>query len=104
MEALFSHTFHIAADDPCFRGHFPTFPVYPAVGQLALLAETVSLMLGGPCTITAIPMVKFIKPVVPESTLSVELRAGGENNAAFSIHCAGETVAKGKLAYRMLSS
>jgi len=104
METLFSHTFQIAADDPCFRGHFPTFPVYPAVAQLALLAETVSLMQGEPCTITAIPTVKFIKPVVPESTLSVELRAGSENSAAFSILCAGETVAKGKLAYRILAS
>lgn len=104
MGDLFSQSFRIAADDPCFEGHFPGFPVYPAVAQLSLLAETVSLMHGSACTITSIPTVKFLRPVAPESTLTVELQRRGENSAAFSMLCAGETVAKGKLDYRMLPS
>jgi 3-hydroxyacyl-[acyl-carrier-protein] dehydratase len=95
--------FKVDGNDPCFEGHFPGFPVYPAVRQLSLLAETVSLMHGSACTITAILSAKFLRPVGPDSILDVELVPEGENSAAFTIHCSGETVAKGKLNYRIFS-
>lgn len=93
--------FRVDAGDPCFEGHFPGFPVYPAVAQLSLLTEAVSRMLGMPCTISALPSVKFLHPVSPDSLLEIELMPGSENSAAFTIFCAGQTVAKGRLTYRM---
>jgi 3-hydroxymyristoyl/3-hydroxydecanoyl-(acyl carrier protein) dehydratase len=101
-EHLTQH-FKIDVDDACFEGHFPGFPIYPAVQQLRILAETLSLMHGSPCTITAIPTAKFLRPVGPGSTLGVEVTQEGENSAAFKIHCGNETVAKGKLNYRVLA-
>jgi 3-hydroxyacyl-[acyl-carrier-protein] dehydratase len=103
MEEPLTLRFKIDVDDACFKGHFPGFPVYPAVQQLSRLAETVSLMRGSPCTISAIPTAKFLHPVVPGSTLSVEVTPEGENSAAFKIHCGNETVAKGKLNYKVLA-
>lgn len=100
--ATSSHSFRIAADDPCFKGHFPGFPVYPAVAQLALLTRALSAMAGDECSITALPMVKFLRPVAPGSTFDIELVDRGENSAAFTMLCAGVTVAKGRVAYRML--
>jgi 3-hydroxymyristoyl/3-hydroxydecanoyl-(acyl carrier protein) dehydratase len=93
--------FRIDVDDPCFEGHFPGYPIYPAVKQLSLVAETVSLMRGSPCAITTITAAKFLRPVGPGSLLGVEVIPEGENSAAFKIDCADEIVAKGKLNYRI---
>jgi 3-hydroxymyristoyl/3-hydroxydecanoyl-(acyl carrier protein) dehydratase len=100
MDKPLTQRFKVDCDDPCFEGHFPGFPVYPAVLQLSLLAETVSRMHGSAYTITAIPAAKFLCPVGPDSILSVELTPIGENCANFMIRCNGETVTKGKVSYR----
>jgi 3-hydroxyacyl-[acyl-carrier-protein] dehydratase len=101
MATSFTQRFRIDADDPCFEGHFPGFPIYPAVKQLSILAETLSLMCGNPCMITAITSAKFLRPVGPGSVLGVEVTPEGENSAVFKIDCADGIVAKGKLDYRV---
>jgi 3-hydroxyacyl-[acyl-carrier-protein] dehydratase len=104
MSDCFTHDFVIAADHPCFEGHFPEFPVFPAVAQLSLLAEAISLFQGKRCWIDSLPSAKFLRPISPETTVTVELRSKGENCADFTIRCAQGAVAKGKLTYRILGS
>ena len=104
MSDTFTHSFEIRANHPCFEGHFPTFPIFPAVGQLSLLAETVSLFHGQACLISGISMAKFLRPIGPDTTVVVELKLRGENSADFALNSAEGVVAKGKLTYRVLGS
>jgi len=104
MSDTFTQSFEIPANHPCFEGHFPTFPIFPAVGQLSLLAETVSLFHGQACLISGIPMAKFLRPLGPDTTVIVELKLRGENSADFVLNSTEGVVAKGKLTYRILGS
>jgi len=102
MSNIFRHEFFIAADHPCFEGHFPAFPVFPAVGQLSLLVEALGMFHDRACEITAIPVAKFLSPVGPDTAVTVELTSKGENSADFSLISADGVVAKGKLGYRIV--
>ncbi len=104
MSDSFTRSFEIRANHPCFEGHFPTFPIFPAVGQLSLLAETVSLFHGQSCLISSIPVTKFLRPIGPDTTVIVELKLRGENSADFALNSTEGMVAKGKLTYRILGS
>jgi len=101
MINCFKHSFEIRADHPYFEGHFPGFPVFPAVGQLSLLTEVVLLLHGEDCVITAIPVAKFLRPIVPDTMVMVELNVKGENKTDFAISCTEGVIAKGKLTYRI---
>jgi len=103
MSGCFTHHFVITSDHPCFEGHFPGFPVFPAVAQISLLAEAVSLLQGKRCWIDSLPFAKFLRPLSPGITVNIELRPKGESCADFTIICAEGTVAKGKLTYRILA-
>jgi len=102
MTSSFSHTFDIAVDHPSFKGHFPKFPVFPAVSQLSLLTEALSLCCGANCSITAIPVAKFLSPVTPDASLSIELRRREQTGFDFLIRCSQTVVAKGQLKYRIV--
>jgi len=102
MNDGFTHAFHIAADHPFFEGHFPEFPVFPAVGQFALLAEALSILHGKKCEISTIPVAKFLNPIGPDTALSITLQPRGKNSADFTIYSAKGLVAKGKLQYRIV--
>ena len=104
MSDGFTHDFVIAADHPCFEGHFPGFPIFPAVAQLSLLAEALSLFEGKRCWIDSLSSAKFLKPVRPDTTVVVELKLRGENSADFALNSSDGLVAKGKLTYRILGS
>lgn len=104
MSDTFTHQFKVAENHRCFEGHFPGFPVFPAVGQLSLLTETISLRQGGACAIGSVPAVKFLRPITPGMAVYVELKSTGENCADFVIGCTEGLVAKGKVTYRILES
>lgn len=94
----------IAANHPCFTGHFPGFPVLPAVAQFDLLAEMLTTMHGRRCIIEAVPSAKFLHPVGPDVTLTIEIELTGASEATFVLRSDGETVAKGSLRYRLVAS
>ncbi|OIO74023.1 MAG: hypothetical protein AUJ57_03150 [Zetaproteobacteria bacterium CG1_02_53_45] len=102
MSDFFTHSIDIPADHPCFEGHFPGFPVFPAVAQLSLLTEAIAILHGGRCVIAAIASAKFLSPLGPGATVIVELRQRGDNSIDFVIRTAALVVAKGKLTYRMV--
>jgi 3-hydroxyacyl-[acyl-carrier-protein] dehydratase len=59
-------TFH--ADEPFFAGHFPGRPLVPGVILTEAMAQTAGLAAGQPGRafhLTAIKMMKFLRPVLP---------------------------------------
>lgn len=65
----------LAADSPCFDGHFPGNPIAPGavlVGHLAALCADLGR------TLTHLDRVKFLRPLPPETGFRIEIsgRAG----------------------------
>jgi 3-hydroxyacyl-[acyl-carrier-protein] dehydratase len=71
----------ILASDDVFRGHFPGYPVFPAVLQLEALAQTGAVALlslpevqGKIVLFAGVDAVRFRRPVIPGDTLRLETR------------------------------
>jgi 3-hydroxyacyl-[acyl-carrier-protein] dehydratase len=64
----------IAADHPCFAGHFPGHPIFPAVAQIDLVLDLLEKHLGQPLIAHEISKAKFPAPIVPGSTLHVSIK------------------------------
>lgn len=57
-----------------FQGHFPDFPLLPGIAQVHWVMEFVrSLGIDG--CVSSIERLKFVRPIRPESKLSLELKA-----------------------------
>lgn len=87
----------IRADHPALAGHFPGFPVLPAV---LLLDETLRALETDETlapTRWRIGRAKFLKPVRPGEALSVEHETLPNGSVRFSIFSAGLAVAQGML-------
>jgi 3-hydroxymyristoyl/3-hydroxydecanoyl-(acyl carrier protein) dehydratase len=95
--ALFE--FRFSAEDPTFVGHFPTQPVLPGVFQLEMARCAAELALNYSLTLREVPKAKFMRPIVPNETVRLELKVSEKDNsiharAAFSVDGkpAGETL------------
>jgi 3-hydroxyacyl-[acyl-carrier-protein] dehydratase len=70
---------HIPLDHPAFAGHFPGQPLLPGV---SLLAEVMEAVLHDPALTQRVGLtprigvVKFLSPVRPGTTLSLQFDAG----------------------------
>jgi 3-hydroxyacyl-[acyl-carrier-protein] dehydratase len=67
-------TFRFAADFPGFAGHFPGYPVLPAVVQVLTAQVVVEQMLDKPLVMQRLERAKFLKQVRPEQLLQVTCR------------------------------
>lgn len=67
-------TFCFPAHDPTFAGHFPTRPLVPGVFQLELAKHAAELCLGQPLSLREVIKAKFLRPILPEETIRVELK------------------------------
>jgi len=92
-------TFRFPASDPTFAGHFPTRPLLPGVFQLELARFAAELMVRQPLALRAITKAKFLRPIIPEETIRVELKLTEKADmlqvrASFSVtgQAAGETI------------
>jgi len=70
---------NVAANEPCFQGHFPGLPVMPGVLQLEAMAQTGGVLLHQMGGLTgkipyfmSIDKAKFRKVVVPGDQLRIE--------------------------------
>ncbi len=95
--ALF--VFRFPASDPTFAGHFPTRPLLPGVFQLEIARIAAELTLKQSLTVREITKAKFLRPIIPDETLRVELKLAEKSDmiqvrASFSVtgQAAGETI------------
>lgn len=89
--------FVIAADHPGLPGHFPGHPVVPGV---VLLDHAVEIVLQSHPRLRAsgLPVVKFVRPVLPGHTVCVGHGAAEDGRVAFTCSVEGETVVRGTVA------
>ena len=66
---------NVAADLPYFDGHFPGFPILPAVALIDLAGEILKKILNNEnLEIAKLKTAKFRKNIVPGDNLSIEVR------------------------------
>src|SRR5262244_10562 len=89
-------TLTIAAEHPALRGHFPGAPIVPGV---LLLDEALCAVQAAARSATRwrIGSAKFVKPVRPGETLTLEHEQLPNGSIGFSVLSAGQTVARGVL-------
>ncbi len=79
--STFTQTFRIMADHPDFIGHFPEFPVFPAVSQIEMVVKALSGHLGRPIEIAEVSRAKFKQILAPNTTITLTITAdAGEGN------------------------
>jgi len=78
-----NYSFTIPETHPSLKGHFPNNPIVPGV---VILDEVVNIVkkLKPAFTLTAIPMVKFIHPLLAEQQVSVEIKEKSETSISFN--------------------
>jgi 3-hydroxymyristoyl/3-hydroxydecanoyl-(acyl carrier protein) dehydratase len=91
--------FRFPASDPTFAGHFPLRPLLPGIFQLEITRVAAELALNSPFDIREITKAKFLRPIIPEETVRVELKLSEKADmiqarANFSVtgQAAGETI------------
>ncbi len=71
----------VAANEPCFQGHFPGLPIFPGVLQLEAMAQTAGILLnkllgseGRVAFYLGVDKAKFRRTVAPGDQLRIEIR------------------------------
>jgi len=73
-DGSFRQRFRFADDFPGFDGHFPGYPVLPAIVQVLAAQSVVEGMLKRPLVMKGLERAKFLRPVLPGETLEVDCR------------------------------
>lgn len=71
---------NVAANEPCFQGHFPGLPIFPGVLQLEAMAQTAGVLLnrlakseGQVAYYLGVDKAKFRRMVVPGDQMRMEI-------------------------------
>jgi len=91
--------FNFPASDPTFAGHFPMRPLLPGVFQLEIARIAAELTLKQSLSVREITKAKFLRPIIPDETVRVELKLAEKADmiqvrASFSVtgQAAGEVI------------
>ena len=90
-------TITIAPEHPALAGHFPGAPILPGVLLLDEMVRAVEQDRSQPGTRWRIGAAKFVKPVRPGETLTLEHEPLPNGSIRFHISSAGQPVAHGVL-------
>ncbi len=90
-------TFTIDARHPALAGHFPGSPVLPGVVLLDEMVRAVEQAQGGAAARWTVGAAKFLKPVQPGETLTLEYEPLPNGSIRFAVSSAGRAVAAGVL-------
>ena len=83
----------VSSSSPIFLGHFPGNPIFPAFRQLEWVRHSVENLLGQH-SVRGFSQVKFLRPIIPDQTLYLELDQK-LNEIEFTINVAGDVTTKG---------
>ena len=78
-------TYFIARTFAAFEGHFEHHPLLPAVVQMSLCADTISRLTGKAQQIHSVSRAKFVRPILPDSSLVVTVAARPDGQFACTI-------------------
>lgn len=98
-DGAIAFTFSFPAADPTFAGHFPQRPILPGIFQIELARYAAELSVRQPLRLGAVIKAKFLRPILPEEVIRVELKCGEKTamlqvRASFSVRGqpAGEAI------------
>ncbi len=87
--------FCFAAEFVGFDGHFPEFPILPAMVQMLIAQVLAEAVVGQPLTLASLGRAKFMQQLHPGVQIDVRVRCRDKDNG---IHCASELLVAGTLA------
>jgi predicted LPLAT superfamily acyltransferase len=90
-------TFTIDPRHPALAGHFPGSPILPGVVLLDETVRTLEHASGGASQHWTVSAAKFLKPVKPGETLTLECEPRPNGSVRFTVSSAGYAVASGVL-------
>lgn len=87
----------------CLKGHFPTQPILPAIAQVNMLIDFVSVVMESPCALESASVLKFILPILPKDTVKLELDIKA-CEVKFTMRVDNKLCSRGKITFRSLVS
>jgi 3-hydroxymyristoyl/3-hydroxydecanoyl-(acyl carrier protein) dehydratase len=91
----------VPATHPCLPGHFPANPVVPGVVILDLVTEKILGMRPG-IRISAIPQVKFLAPLTPETEFQLSWSETPTGQIDFHCDTKDQRLVQGRLQIEMI--
>lgn len=82
-------------DHPAFTGHFPGDPIVPGVVLLDEMLHAIGLQLKTDVSACVIKVMKFLSPVRPGETVSVDFVLADNGLVRFTLHSDDRKVAIG---------
>ncbi len=89
----------ISKQHASLAGHFPGNPVVPGVVLLDAVAHALSAQLGRAVTVTGVPSVKFLTPLLPEQEFSIAFTLKDGDRASFEVATDAHKILTGSIAY-----
>ena len=103
---------NVAANEPCFQGHFPGMPIFPGVLQLEAMAQTAGILLnkvlkseGKVAFYLGVDGAKFRRMVVPGDQVRMEAELtkvrGSIGRLTAKAYVDGELAAEGEFTFAL---
>ncbi len=89
--------FTVRHDHPCLPGHFPGRPVVPGVVILDHVLDAIERRHGPLATGVRLPQVKFVQPLLPGETATVQVDALAADRWRFRVHRGEDLLASGEV-------
>src|SRR5688500_1981729 len=86
----------VPADHPCLAGHFPGHPLVPGVVILEGVIAAIEAA-NGTLGALRLPQVKFVRPLLPEQTATIELEGEQPRWRFRVLHADGALIASGEV-------
>lgn len=85
----------VPVEHPALAGHFPGHPVVPGVVLLSYVWDAIQRRAEQPSACGGWPSVKFLAPLLPGETFTVEVEFTAGTSAKFTCKTAQRTIAQG---------
>ena len=89
----------ISMQHASLAGHFPGNPVVPGVVLLDAVAHALSQQVGRAVTVTGMPSVKFLAPLLPEQDFTIGFTLKEEGRAGFDVVTDAHKILTGSVTY-----